>query len=98
MSGAIFGRFGRAPTIFRIFKRWLMERFVSGVRRQYSIRETDVQGVRIAIRAKKALPRCIRVGIGRENWVKKKRRGETHVFGSLNILCGITGKDKALQR
>jgi hypothetical protein len=38
--------------------------------RQYSIWATGVQGARIAIRAKKALLRCMGVGIHRETWVK----------------------------
>ena len=44
--------------------------FVSGVRKQYSIRELTVRYGRFAIRAKKALVQCVGIGIRRETWVK----------------------------
>ncbi len=61
MSGAIFGRLGRAPTIFRIFRRWLTGYSKTGIEIQYS---TGVLGIRqglIAVRTKKVLVQCWRV-------------------------------------
>src|SRR5712692_10737017 len=65
-----FRKVGARPYDIHDFQALAHGASVSNVRRQYSIREIAIQGGRIAIRAKKALLRCIRVGIRRETWVK----------------------------
>jgi hypothetical protein len=58
MSGAIFGRLGRAPTIFRIFRRWLMGYSKIGFETKYSTGVLGIPQGLIAVRARKVLVQC----------------------------------------
>ncbi len=65
-----FRKVGARPYDIHDFQALAHEAFASDDRSQYSIREFAIRGLQIAIRAKKTLLRCIRVGIHRETWVK----------------------------